>query len=62
MYVAFVFAEKDRKDTGIKFHSQYIAFQSNDRNKIRNFLLERGSVYLLLVRGYKSVVRILFHK
>ena len=36
MYVAFAFAEKDRKDTGIKFYSQYIAFQFNDRNKIRN--------------------------
>ena len=35
MYVAFAFAEKDRKDTGMKFYSQYIAIQSNDRNKIR---------------------------
>ena len=35
MYVAFAFAEKDRKDTGIKFYSQYIDIQSNDLNKIR---------------------------
>ena len=53
MYVAFVFAEKERKDTGIKFHSQYIAFQSNDRNKIRNFLLERGSNIFCLCEDIK---------
>ena len=35
MYVAFAFAEKDRKDTGIIFYSQYITIQSNDHNKIR---------------------------